>query len=64
MLKAPKNETIWAQILNNGQLTHVITSKATRDIYYLYKVDNDGNLIKTKCKSSDPTELEKKARSG
>ena len=64
MLKALKNETIWVQILNNGQLTHVITSKTTRDIYYLYKVDMDGDLIKTKYKSSDPTELEKKARSG
>lgn len=58
-IKSPKNETIWVQYIKDSKVTHLITSKTIRDTYYLYEVDNDGNLIKTKYKSSDPTELEK-----
>ena len=58
MLKAPKNETIWVRYVNNGVVTHAITSTSLRDTYYLYEVDGD-KLIKTKKKASNPTELEK-----
>lgn len=58
MLTAPKGETIWVQYVNDGAITHVITSTQLRDIYYLYKVV-DGKLIKTKHKSENPPDLEK-----
>lgn len=57
--KIPKNETLWVQYIKDSRVTHVITSKALRDIYFLYEVDENDNLIKTKYKSADPTKLEK-----
>lgn len=59
MINPPKNETIWVQYAINNKVTHVLTSKATRDMYYLYEVGENDKLIKTKYKSTDPTELEK-----
>ena len=67
MIKPPKNETIWVQYIVDNKVTHIITSKTIRDVYYLYKVGEDDKLIKTKYKSTSPTELEKwvyKLRSG
>lgn len=54
----PKNEIIWVQYLHNGVPIYVITSTRIRDCYYLYEV-NDNQLVKTKYKNKDPTELEK-----
>lgn len=45
--------------IKDNKVTHLITSKAIRDTYYLYEVSNDDKLIKTKHKASEPTELEK-----
>ncbi len=59
MIKPPKNETIWVQYAKDGKVTHVITSKAIRDVYYLYEVGEGDKLIRTKYKSPNPTELEK-----
>lgn len=53
-----KNEIIWVQYVNNGEITHAITSDRSCETYYLYEV-KAGKWIKTKKKASDPTELEK-----
>ncbi len=58
MITAPKSEILWLQLVKDGRTTHVITSTALRDTYYLYKVGDNDKLIKTKHKSADPTELE------
>lgn len=44
--------------MSNGEITHIVTSDIMRTNYYLYKF-NDGELIKTKYKNKDPTQLEK-----
>ena len=33
MLTAPKGEAIWIQYVNNGVITHVVTSTPLRDMY-------------------------------
>ena len=59
MIKAPKNETLWVQFLNNSDVvTHVITSDKLRMTYKLYEVKGD-KLEFTKHKSSDPRDLER-----
>jgi len=60
-IEAPKNEIIWLQIVKDGVVTHIITSTALRDVYYLYTVEND-KLKKTRYKSDDPTKLEEKIK--
>ena len=57
-MKIPKGETLWVNYMSNGKITHIVTSDIMRTNYYLYKF-NDGELIKTKFKNKDPTELEK-----
>ena len=52
----PSNEKIWlTRVFPNGEM-YYITSKATRDCYYLYK-DNDGTAKKI-AKGKNPLELE------
>lgn len=58
----PKNETIWVQIVQSDVVTHIITSDPLRSMYYLYTVDQDGILSKTRYKNADPTELERKIK--
>jgi hypothetical protein len=58
MIKIPKNENVWVQYIQDDKVTHIITSTKMRDIYYLYKID-DNKLVKTKHKSSNPVDLEK-----
>ncbi len=60
-IETPKNEIIWLQIVKDGVVTHIITSTALRDLYYLYRVE-DGKPKKTRYKSEDPTELEEKIK--
>jgi hypothetical protein len=60
-IEAPKNNIIWVSYVQDGVTTHVITSNILRTEYYLYKVEN-GELKKTRYKSEDPTELEKKIK--
>ena len=57
-IKPPKNEIILAQYIKDDKPVYIITSTMLRDVYYLYKVEND-KLIKTKYKNKNPTELEK-----
>ena len=61
MIEAPENEIIWLQIVKDGVVTHIITSTALRDAYYLYKVKN-GKPKKTRYKSDNPQELERKLK--
>ena len=58
MLSSPKGEIIWAVYKDNGVPTHAITSTPLRDIYFLCEVKDD-NLVKTKKKAENPTQLEK-----
>ena len=46
-IKYPKGETVWVTYLNkNHEPTHIITSKPTREYYYLYEVCESGALKK------------------
>lgn len=61
VIKTPKNEMVWVVYMQDEVITHMITSNALRTEYYLYKVEN-GIPKKTKFKSEDPTELERKIK--
>lgn len=61
MIGIPKNEKIWLQIIEDNAVIGVITAPLTRDKYFLYEVKGN-KATKTKYKSKDPTELEKKLR--
>lgn len=55
----PKGEQVWVSYYNSAhELLFVLTSKPTRDFYYLYEV-KDGRLNKL-GKAKSPTELEEK----
>lgn len=54
----PKSERIWLKRITSNGDTYYITSKETRDCYYLYKMENN-KAIKL-GKAPTPTELEKK----
>lgn len=57
-IKTPKNEVRWVTYCNEaGDPRFLITSKPTRDIYFLYEVQNDGSL-KRLSRSTSPGELE------
>ena len=62
-ISAPAGEIIWVQYVNNGAITHFITSTKMRDYYYLYKIVND-KVVKTKYKSNNPMQLEKYIEKG
>jgi hypothetical protein len=58
-IKLPKGESIWVSYLSDSdEVTYIITSKIMRDAYWLYSVDNNGNLEKLK-QSQNAGELEK-----
>ena len=58
-MKYPTNETAWVRYVNRrGETVSVITSKETRDWYYLYDAV-DGELVK-RGKAKEPTELVEK----
>ena len=61
IIKAPKNEIVWVVYMQDEVITYMITSNVLRTEYYLYKVEN-GIPKKTKYKSEDPTELERKIK--
>ena len=59
-LKIPKGERAWVRYCkSNGEPILVLTSKPSRDYYFLYEVKSDGNLTKL-GKARTPTELEEK----
>ena len=55
----PKDERIWVQFFDNDkQLKYIITSKQTRDMYYIYEL-KDKKFIKL-AKDKNPKALESK----
>ena len=58
-MKYPKDEIVWTGYYDReGNLRYVITSKETRDSYFLYEAKGDA-LVKL-GKAKEPTELVKK----
>lgn len=57
MINIPSNETIWVTITDDLGDEYVITSKATRDVYYIYRLEKD-KAVKL-GKNENPLELEK-----
>lgn len=56
----PKGEIVWVRCCKpGGEPVCIITSKPTRDFYFLYDVKPDGTLQKV-GKARSPTELENK----
>ena len=45
-IKIPKNQKHWVTYIENGIPKHIITSNASREIYYLYEVAEDGTITK------------------
>lgn len=59
-LKMPKGEQAWVRYLNTkGEHVAILTSKPSRDFYFLYEISPDGSLTKL-GKARSPTELEEK----
>ena len=57
--KYPKGEHVWVGYYNrSGQLLFIVTSKESRDWYYLYKLEN--GTFKKLGKAREPPELEQK----
>lgn len=57
MTGIPSNETIWVTITDDLGDEYVITSKTTRDVYYIYRLEKD-KAVKL-GKNENPIELEK-----
>ena len=57
MIGLPSNETIWVTITDDLGDEYIITSKATREMYYLYRLEKD-KAVKL-GKNENPLELEK-----
>lgn len=59
--KYPKGERVWVGYYNsNHELRFILTSKESRDFYFLYELV-EGNFCKL-GKARSPTELEEKFR--
>lgn len=59
-VKYPKNESVWATICDKeGDPAYLITSKQTRDFYFIYEISGSGD-IKRLGKSKNPRELEER----
>lgn len=59
-IQYPKGETVWVIYANrDGAPVCILTSKESRDYYFLYEVLNDGKLKKL-GKAKEPPELENK----
>ena len=58
MTGIPSNETIFVQRTTASGDLYYITAKPLRDVYYIYKIDND--KADRLGKSNSPLELERK----
>lgn len=59
-MKYPKGEIVWVGYHDaGGALRFFLTSRPTRDYYFLYEVGDDGSYKKL-GKSKSPPELERK----
>lgn len=60
IIKYPKNEIVFVSYYNAaGTPIFVLTSKPSRDVYYMYEVLNSGEL-KRVGRSKSPIDLEEK----
>lgn len=57
MVGIPSAEIVWLTITDDLGDEYVITSKATRDMYYIYRLEKD-KAVKL-GKNENPLELEK-----
>lgn len=58
-IKYPTNETLWVSYNDSGgDLKYIITSKKSRDYYFLYELSDD--VFKKIGKAKNPIELERK----
>lgn len=61
-VKAPKGEIAWVGYYNReGDALFILTSKPSRETYFLYEVQPDGALKKL-GRAKEPPELEEKYR--
>lgn len=59
IVKYPKGEIVWTGYYNAaGERKFILTSKETRDCYYLYK--DTGNGFEKLGKAKEPPELEQR----
>lgn len=58
-LKIPKGEVLWTRYGDGERITHIITSKADRSLYFLYAVLPD-KALKKLGKAKTPVELEER----
>lgn len=58
----PKGEIPWVTYCEDGKCKYLITSKPSREFYYLYSINDDGSLKKI-CKDRSPMTLEERIRS-
>ena len=59
-IKCPKGELLWVTYSNTkGNPVCILTSKPSRDFYYLYEVSPDGSVNKL-GRAKTPPELEKR----
>lgn len=58
-IKYPKGETVWESISDGKAVRFIVTSKPSRDYYMLYKVNDDGSVIKI-ARGKTPAELREK----
>ena len=57
--KIPKDERVWMSYRSSdGKIRFVVTSKASRETYFLYEADGEG--FKKLGKSPSPAQLEEK----
>lgn len=57
-IKVPKGEKVWVSYLTSDKRPkYIITSKLSKDYYYLYEVNNSGE-IKKLGRAKSPNELE------
>lgn len=47
-IKIPKTQKRWIRQLDeeNGRVKYIITSNASREVYYLYEITEDGTVTK------------------
>lgn len=58
--RIPTGEQVWVVYCRpNGETAFILTSKQSRDFYFLYEARPDGSLVKL-GKARSPTELEDK----
>ena len=58
-MKYPKGEIVWVSHFDkDGKLRYIVTSKPSRDYYFLYAVENEE--FKKLGKGVNPNDLERK----